>query len=693
MNRRLLTLAFYCVAATFAVPTARADWNPIQAEIYAGYLSAMGVAPTNPDRIYVGTTANGFYRTDDAGLHWLDIAGALPPGQRIGSIAVSPTDPDVVLAGSGALSPVSVSIYRSTDGGDHWAPISAGLNMGSVSRILFDPLDDAVVFAAVSGTGKGVYRSSDGGVTWDWSTAAFGSQTIYDLALDPADPDRVIALASGKYYRSVDSGATWQTITESGNLGRLSWSVANPDLVWAVGTNASSDDRLFQSLDGGLTFSERPLPAGDAGYFRAVAGDPVDPDRVIVSGLHSCGGFDGGAAWRTTNQGSSWSLIFSPSTCSERAFDITYDAFDPSRLYFATPGVEGFWVSLNNGSTWTSRKEGLHSYSVDLVRSDGLGTTYARGYFTNLIANDPTGSWLEIPQSEEYELWGFDLNRSTSGLIYQVGQVFFGDFGRPLANTSADFGFNWSPLPGELPIGVEGWPLQVASAANDHRVYVFGNASVYRSDDQGESYVEVNSTRTLDVAAVDPSNQDRILGAGTSGASLWLSTDAGATWNPSNSGLPPGAVVYIEYDPADSDHVLVAVNHAGAFESTDGGAGWAPFLSYTGQILDAAWDPALAHIYLATQDDGVVSNDPGLGSYGLNATRVASVAYDAPSRTLLAGTTNGAYVTALLDPADVREDETGAPSLVSVEVAPVPARTEVAIALRRAESTGAGAVR
>ncbi|MEZ4653908.1 MAG: hypothetical protein R3E12_10055 [Candidatus Eisenbacteria bacterium] len=84
----------------------------------------------------------------------------------------------------------------------------------------------------------------------------------------------------------------------------------------------------------------------------------------------------------------------------------------------------------------------------------------------------------------------------------------------------------------------------------------------------------------------------------------------------------------------------------------------------------------LGYVYLATAAEGIVTDDPGVAD-GFPMHRVRSVAYDAASRSLVAGTDNGLYVTDLLEPADVGEDESALPSRLALRVAPVPARSRL----------------
>src|SRR5499425_2240085 len=137
-------------------------------------VGASGV-PGQPNVFYIGVNNGGVWKTNDYGLTWQPIFDDQPTGS-IGDLAVAPSDPNVIYAGSGEglqrpdLS-VGDGIYKSTDGGRTWRHL--GLRDGQqIPAILVDPRDPNRVFVAVLGhpygpnTERGVFRSTDGGETW-----------------------------------------------------------------------------------------------------------------------------------------------------------------------------------------------------------------------------------------------------------------------------------------------------------------------------------------------------------------------------------------------------------------------------------------------------------------------------------------------------------------------------------------------
>ncbi len=129
------------------------------------------VAPHDPTVVYLAEEDRVF-TSHNAGTTW-SAAGTTP--SRVMSLAVDPTNPDIVYAGTESL-----GIAKSTDGGATWSVISSTLRDPSgapvgVTAIAVDPNDPSRLFAAKGvwiGTSQarlfpaGVMTSSDAGVTW-----------------------------------------------------------------------------------------------------------------------------------------------------------------------------------------------------------------------------------------------------------------------------------------------------------------------------------------------------------------------------------------------------------------------------------------------------------------------------------------------------------------------------------------------
>src|SRR5437867_3075134 len=103
--------------------------------------SAAGV-PGQPNLYYVGAASGGVWKTTDGGMLWSPVFDE-QTAQSIGSLAIAPSDPNIVWAGTGEdciRSNISIGngIYKSTDAGKSWTLM--GLERtGRIGRVVIDP--------------------------------------------------------------------------------------------------------------------------------------------------------------------------------------------------------------------------------------------------------------------------------------------------------------------------------------------------------------------------------------------------------------------------------------------------------------------------------------------------------------------------------------------------------------------------
>ena len=214
------------------------------------------------------------WKSTDGGFNWKPVFDEQPISS-IGSIAVAPSDPNVVYVGSGEANirgnvAAGNGIYKSTDAGKTWTHVWK--QEGQIGTIVVHPRDPDVAFAAVLGHAfgpnpeRGVYRTRNGGKSWEQVLKKDPDTGASDVALDPSNPRIVFAglwqarrrpweMTSGGpgsgLYVSRDGGDTWTQITEG-----------LPEGIWGkVGVAvAPSDGRRVYALD--RSGGRRPVPLG-----------------------------------------------------------------------------------------------------------------------------------------------------------------------------------------------------------------------------------------------------------------------------------------------------------------------------------------------------------------------------------------------------------------------------------------------
>jgi hypothetical protein len=209
-------------------------------------IAVVGI-PGDPGIYYVGAASGGIFKTTDGGVTWQPIFDGQDVSS-VGSLAIAPSDPNVVWAGTGETfirSNISHGngIYKSTDAGKTWTRM--GLEKtGRIGRVVIDPRNPDVVLAAAMGhcygpqQERGVFRTADGGKTWERVLFVDENTGCSDLAMDPTNPRLLFAGMwpmlirtwgkwsggpGGSLYASRDGGLTWKRLEENGLPARSVW--------------------------------------------------------------------------------------------------------------------------------------------------------------------------------------------------------------------------------------------------------------------------------------------------------------------------------------------------------------------------------------------------------------------------------------------------------------------------------------
>src|SRR6184192_3230524 len=199
-----------------------------------GRVRALAGVPAQPNVFYMAQVNGGVWKTDDYGRTWNPIFDDQPTGS-VGSIAVAPSDPNIIYVGSGEglqrpdLS-VGDGIYKSTDAGKTWTHL--GLRDGQqIPQIAVDPRNPDHILVAVAGhpygpnEQRGIFRSTDGGKTFEKVLYKDENVGGADVQIDPTNPDIVYASlwearqgpwengawngTGGGIFKSADNGRTW----------------------------------------------------------------------------------------------------------------------------------------------------------------------------------------------------------------------------------------------------------------------------------------------------------------------------------------------------------------------------------------------------------------------------------------------------------------------------------------------------
>ena len=148
-------------------------WQALGPGNIGGRTRGFAIRPDNPAVMFAGAVAGGIWKTTDAGAHWTPLTD-LWPTLSISSLAIDPKQPDTIYAGTGERqsSPLygdsirGAGIFKTTDGGSTWSQLPKPANESDfdyIYKVVVSPNDSAHIYAA---TLNGIYFSPDGGSTW-----------------------------------------------------------------------------------------------------------------------------------------------------------------------------------------------------------------------------------------------------------------------------------------------------------------------------------------------------------------------------------------------------------------------------------------------------------------------------------------------------------------------------------------------
>ena len=342
--------------------------------VTGGRIHDVEALPDDPATVYVATASGGLWKSTNQGTTWTPLFDDRAVS-AFGDLAVAPSDPDVLYAGTGEQQNRQSStwgngVYRSDDGGATWTHLGLAATR-HIARVVVHPRDPDVAWVAALGNlwrgseARGVYRTTDGGETWEKVLDGGNRWTgAVDLALDPRDPDVLYAATYQRLrrswgfngggpgsgiWKSTDGGDTWRELAEglpSGDRGRigLALSPADPDRLYALVEHAG-EGGTYRSDDGGESWTKvndlNPRPM----YYSHVVADPVDPDRLYVLSTEGYVSDDGGATFTRLPTRPTYDV-----GVHSDHHAMWIDPSDPEHFYLA--GDAGLHESFDGGDTY-----------------------------------------------------------------------------------------------------------------------------------------------------------------------------------------------------------------------------------------------------------------------------------------------------------------------------------------------------
>jgi len=695
-GRRLVFTAAACLLASHlraraAEPASKlqSDEKDKKAGPYAGLayrfigppgnrVSAVVGVPGDPHTYYAGAASGGVWKSVDGGVHWKPIFDE-QPAQSIGAIGIAPSDPNVVWVGTGESfirSDVSLGngVYKSTDAGKTWTHM--GLEKtGRIARVLIDPRNPDVVFVAAVGTcygpqpERGVFRTQDGGKSWEKVLFVDENTGASDLAMDASNPRILFAGTwpidiktwgrksggpGGGVWVSRDGGTSWKKITGHGMpeppIGKVAVAVAPSDArrVYAL-METGQRGSLWRSDDGGEKWkrvsasrllNERPH------YYTRMLVMPDNANEVYFPSNMMGATYDGGETSEQIRWGGD-------------NHDMWADPKDPTRMMIGNDG--GVQISTTRGRQWSFVR--LPIGQIYHVATDNRIPYFVYGQMQDdgsMRGPSNSRSGRTIPPALWTTTAGCETGWNTPDPV-DPDVVWGGCYAGVVERFDAKTGMTrtvsvWPERTMGAPAGEiklrMNWTFPIAISPHDHnRVYV-GSQFVHATSDGGQTWETISPDLTqndksmmgdsggltVDNLSVEYAGvvfsiaesplEKGVIWAGTNDGVVQVTRDGGKHWTNVTGGIPKlppkGTVDSVEPSRFDAGTCYVAVDlhqvdnrDPFLYKTTDYGKTWKSIgggipkspLSYAHVLRE---DPVRKGLLFAGTENGLyVSFDDG----------------------------------------------------------------------------------
>ncbi|HSP06004.1 MAG TPA: glycosyl hydrolase, partial [Acidobacteriota bacterium] len=556
----------------------------------------------------------------------------------IGSLAIAPSDPNVIYVGSGEANirgnvGAGNGIYKSVDGGKTWTHV--WIQEGQIGAMVVHPTNPDIAFAAVLGhafgpnSERGVYRTRDGGKTWQQVLKKDADTGASDVAMDPSNPNILFAglwqtrrlpwtMTSGGpgsgMYMSRDGGDNWKQLTGKGlpdaPWGKVGVRVAPSDGSRIYALIEAKDGGLFRSDDGGDNWtrvSASRLLRQRPWYYSCLTIHPKNPNEVWFPQVPMLKTIDGGQT-----------IQFVDGAHHGDHHDVWIDPVNPKRMIGSNDG--GVDISYDGGQTWYAPSLPIAQFYH--VSADNRVPFHVAGAMQDIgTAQGPSRSITTsrgIRTGEWYSVGGGEAGHVVSDWS-DPNIVYAGEYGGYISRY--DHRTQQARMVGIYPDNASGhggedlkyrfqWTAPIATSPHDAKVVYHGGNILFRTSDGGQTWAAISPdlTRndksketwaggpitgdntgveiycTIFAVAESPVQKD-LIWAGSDDGLVHVTKDGGKTWKDVTSAMPAfpewGTVTTIEPSHFDAGTAYVTVDahrldnmKPYLYKTTDLGATW-----------------------------------------------------------------------------------------------------------------------
>jgi photosystem II stability/assembly factor-like uncharacterized protein len=365
-------------------------------------LAVTGV-PGDPNTFYFGAVAGGVWKTTDGGDTWQPLTDGTPISS-VGALAVAPSNHDIIYVGTGEAAPrgnmtYGDGVYKSVDGGKTWSHIGLK-DTRQIGALIVDPNNPDTVLVAALGhafgpnTERGVFRTTDGGRSWTKVLYKDENTGAIDVSFDPHNSRILYA-------------ALWQA-------RRLPWNFSS----------GGPGSGLYRSTDGGVSWKQvtgNGLPSGILGRIH-VSVSPADSKRIYAMIEAEQGGL-----YRSDDGGENWKRVNDDGRLSQRAWYFSTILADPKNVDTVYAENTGLFRSTDGGKTFEllpARHGDHHGIWIDptdtariIESSDGgASISFDRGKTWSTVYNQPTAQFYHVSVDARFPYYLYGAQQDNSSI-------------------------------------------------------------------------------------------------------------------------------------------------------------------------------------------------------------------------------------------------------------------------------------
>jgi photosystem II stability/assembly factor-like uncharacterized protein len=426
-----------------------------------GRVDDIAGAEKDPLTMYVGFATGGLFKSIDGGNHWKPLWDE-QENNSVGAIGIAPSDPNIVYVGTGEAnnrqsSSIGNGMWGTTDGGKTWTHLGLE-DTQAIGRVVVDPTNPKIVFAAVMGhlfgpnPDRGLYKTIDGGKTWKKAKFIDNNTGFNDVAIDFANPKVVYATSYSRLrtwwgynggstnsglWKSTDGGETWAKLEgagwpkpKDGLYGRIAISLARskPGVIYAqVEAGASAGTGGGTTAEGGPARGGRGGAGNESAAAEAAAPGGVAPPggaapaagAAVAQGGGQFGGGQGrggrggpppppdpnkSGVFRSDDGGKTWTLMSNQNDRPMYFSQIRADPNDDQRIFVGgNPGQ----ASKDGGKTWTpiqGSHTDFHAFWINpkdsrimwIGHDGGIDASYDGGQTWDYHNDFPVGQFYQV---------------------------------------------------------------------------------------------------------------------------------------------------------------------------------------------------------------------------------------------------------------------------------------------------------